>query len=107
MKSNKTVTILTVLLILGIAANISIAVLLYEYRAAVDDLLTPNLSETSLEFSEIKIIEENGCPSAVAGNKESGFNIKYFYSDFCAWCKRQEVILDELLKEKEHKQRKN
>jgi len=100
MKSNKTVRILTVLLIIGLFANLSIAVLLYEYRVALDDLFIPNISETSPEFSEIKTLEESACPSAVAGNNKSFFNIKYFYSDFCPWCKRQESILDELLKEK-------
>ena len=45
-------------------------------------------------------LQEKGCPETVAGNEESIFKIKYFYSDFCGYCKKQESILIELLKEK-------
>ena len=100
MESNTTVPLLTVLLVIGIAVNIVIAVLVYDYRAAVGDLALQERGEISLEFSEIKTIEEKGCPWAVAGNNDSGFTIQYFHSDFCGWCKKQEGILDELLKEK-------
>ena len=98
-KSNKPIKILTGILIIAIFTNISIAVIIYQYKMKLNNLIIKNSNEVSLDFSEIKKLEEKGCPEAIAGNKESVFNIKYFYSDFCAWCKKQEPILKQLLKE--------
>ncbi|MCH8003231.1 MAG: thioredoxin family protein [Nanoarchaeota archaeon] len=99
-KSNKRTTSLTIILIIAIFVNISIAVIIYQYKAELNNLITQNSNEVSFDFSEINKLEEKGCPDAIAGNKESVFNIKYFYSDFCAWCKKQDPILKQLLKEK-------
>ena len=94
------IKILTVVLIIVIFTNIAIAVIVYQYKTKLNDLIIQNNNEVSLDFSEIEKLGEQGCPDAVAGNKESVFNIKYFYSDFCGWCKKQEPILKQLLKEK-------
>ena len=99
-KKNKKIKILTVILIIAIFVNISTAVIVYQYKAKLNNLIIQNSNEVSLDFSEIKKLEVNGCPDAVAGNKESVFNIKYFYSNFCAWCKRQDPILNQLLNDK-------
>jgi len=97
---NKRTISLTTILIIAIIVNISIAVIVHQYKTKLNNLSIKNSYEVSLDFSEIKKLEVNGCPNAVAGNKESVFKIKYFYSDFCGWCKRQDPILNQLLKEK-------
>lgn len=101
MKKNiRKIKTLTVILIIAIFINISIAVIIYQYKAELNNLIIRNSDGVSLDFSEINKLEEKGCPDAIAGNKDSVFNIKYFYSDFCGWCKRQEPILNQLLNDK-------
>lgn len=58
-----------------------------------------NIKIKEINSVDIKL-QEKDCPETVAGNEESIFKIKYFYSDFCGYCKKQEPILIELLKEK-------
>jgi len=99
-KSKKRIRSLTIIFIIAIFVNISIAVFIYQYKVKLNNLIIQKSDEVNLDFGEIKKLEVNGCPDAVAGNKKSVFNIKYFYSDFCGWCKRQDPILKRLLKEK-------
>jgi len=39
------------------------------------------------------------CPDAEGGDKNAFLQIKYFYSDFCPWCIKEEPILQKLVKD--------
>jgi len=90
--------ILAVILILAVIMNIVIAATISKNKSNLNGKIQGAVI-VDTKFSEINQLQEKGCPEVFAGNEQSVFKIKYFYSDFCGYCKKQEPILKELLKE--------
>lgn len=44
-----------------------------------------------------KITTSDNCPDSTGGTNNSFLQVKYFYSKFCAWCKKEEPILQRLV----------
>ena len=57
-----------------------------------------SLAELSVEadFNFSKKGLQSKCPDSAGGDDQSYLRIKYFYSDYCPWCKREEPILQKL-----------
>lgn len=105
MVTKKKISKKSIFLIVGLAGvliiNITMAVTISQYKSILGNRIQGAvIADVDKKFSKINQLQENGCPEVVAGNKESVLKIKYFYSDFCGWCKKQEPILKELLEEK-------
>jgi len=58
---------------------------------------------TLLENSTIDLFGKTDtgiiCPDAEGGVKDALLQIKYFYSDFCPWCQREESVLQKIIKD--------
>ena len=46
-----------------------------------------------------KIETGEKCPDAEGGSDNAFLQVKYFYSKFCPWCKKEEPILQKLVKD--------
>lgn len=58
--------------------------------------------ETKSDFNFTKIALQSKCPDSAGGDINSYLRIKYFYSDYCAWCKKEDPILQKLVSEYGH-----
>jgi thiol-disulfide isomerase/thioredoxin len=61
-------------------------------------LVDLNSTEVDINFAKKKTLQSK-CPDSAGGNKQSYLQIKYFYSEYCPWCKKQEPILQKLISE--------
>ena len=95
MKKNNPLWILAIITIfLLVILNLVFSVKSSEYKEKLNSLETYNPVNVSLEKTETG--EE--CPDAKGGSEDAFLQIKYFYSKFCPWCKREEPILQKLTK---------
>ena len=70
------------------------------------------ISETKKSLTELnssihvnlskKITLQSKCPDSSGGNDKAYLRIKYFYTDYCPWCKKQEPILQKMINEYGH-----
>ena len=84
------ITVIFILLVLNFVFSIKIS----ETKESLVDL---NSTEVGVDFA--KTAAQSECPDSFGGNEQSYLRIKYFYSDFCPWCKREEPILQKLVSE--------
>jgi len=54
------------------------------------------LQKSETEFLKQKL-NDSTCPDSVGGNSDAVLQMKYFYTKFCPWCKKEEPILNRLL----------
>ena len=80
-----------IFLILDIVFNIKIS----ETKKSLNQLNNTN-NMIEVNFTK-KINLQGNCPDSSGGNYQSYLRIKYFYSDFCPWCVREEPILQRLV----------
>jgi len=76
-----------ILLVLNVVFSMKIT----ETQESLVELRTDvpaNFSKTSLQGE---------CPDSVGGHENAYLQIKYFYSDFCLWCRKEEPILQRLV----------
>ncbi len=66
-----------------------------EYSAQLDPAGANK--QTNLSFKE-KTETREKCPDSEGGYETAFLQIKYFYSNFCPWCKREEPILQRMVK---------
>ncbi len=85
------VTAIFIFLILNIVFSTKIS----ETKKSLIEL---NNTEVGINFTK-KIGLQGECPDSVGGNNDSYLKVKYFYSPFCPWCKREEPILQKLVRE--------
>lgn len=85
------ITAIFILLILNFVFSIKIS----ETKKNLVDL---NSTELSINLTR-KITLLSKCPDSAGGNNNSYLRIKYFYSDFCPWCKKEEPILQKMIGE--------
>ena len=64
----------------------------------VEKLNSFEINNPTNTFFKGKIETEGKCPNAGGGLEKAFLQIKYFYSDFCPWCKKEEPILQKLVK---------
>jgi|SRR3989339_1054712 len=74
--------------------NVVFSVRISETRKSLTNLR----GKASFNFTT-KIELQSSCPDSVGGNNESYLRIKYFYSDYCPWCRKEEPILQKLVME--------
>lgn len=78
--------------------------------AILNIVFSIRISETSQSLIELedattntnftkKITLQGNCPDSIGGNDQAYLRIKYFYSDFCPWCQREEPILQKIVQE--------
>ena len=60
-------------------------------------LISLNNTEFSVAFAKRSL--QSNCPDSAGGNNQSYLKIKYFYSDYCSWCKKEEPILQRIINE--------
>ncbi len=94
MKKNNPVWILAVsLLAILLVFNVVLFTEKNEYARELD--LSGNNS-TGILFWE-KTETGGECPDAVGGSDAAFLKIKYFYSNFCLWCRKEEPILKRMV----------
>lgn len=60
------------------------------------DLVIFNSTKTDVNFTK-KAVLQTKCPDSAAGNNQSYLKIKYFYSGFCPWCRKEEPVLQRII----------
>lgn len=85
------VTSIAILVVLNIVMSISTS----EYREQVWSL--QNKQPRNISF-HAKTATNAKCPGAVGGSDKAFLRVKYFYSEYCPWCRKEEPILQKLLK---------
>lgn len=96
MKKNSPVWIIAILLIsLLLIFNFVLFTKKSEYA---DKLGSSETNNTNDMLFKGKTETGEKCPDAEGGSKEAFLQVKYFYSDFCPWCKKEEPILQKLAK---------
>lgn len=94
MRKNNPLWILAILLIfILVIFNIVMSMKISEHNNKININISRNLS------SQGKIETGEKCPDAYGGFDESPLQIKYFYSQFCPWCIKEEPILQKLVKD--------
>ena len=84
------IVIISVLLIL----NIVIFKDIDTYKKKLESI---NNSDNILFESKTETGEK--CPDSAGGFEKAFLQIRYFYSDYCPWCRKEEPILQRLVKE--------
>lgn len=88
------ITAIFILLILNLVFSIKIS-------ETKENLIGLNSTQVDVNFTK-KMALQGKCPDSTGGDDNSYLRIKYFYSDFCPWCKREEPILQKLVGEYGH-----
>ncbi len=78
-----------------IIANAIMSIRISEYRGELGSV-EKNSAKDILFEGKVKTNEP--CPDAEGGLDSAVLQVKYFYSKFCAWCMKEEPILQRLAK---------
>jgi thiol-disulfide isomerase/thioredoxin len=87
------IVVIFILIILNLVFSIRIS----ETKKSISELN----NSVDFNFSK-KITLQNKCPDSFGGNDKAYLRIKYFYTDYCPWCKKQEPILQKMISEYGH-----
>lgn len=98
MKKEIYTTIGIIAIILVLIVNIVLAFKIVEYKGLIKYQVSNFTSNTN--FTKKIELNKKDCPDAIGGNPNAYLKMKYFYTPFCPWCRKEEPILRELLAEK-------
>ncbi len=93
-KSNPIWILVIIVIFILLILNITLSTKIFEQKKNIYDD-----KKTKKNDSYKKISLQSTCPDSVGGNNQSYLRIKYFYSDFCPWCIKEEPILQKLVEE--------
>jgi len=98
MKKSNPLWISAIMLIFIIAlTNVIMSMRITDYQEELS-LSIKNNAINGVFLGKVKTNEP--CPDAEGGLDTAVLQVKYFYSKFCAWCMKEEPILQRLVKEK-------
>jgi len=94
-KSNPLWISAIMLIFITIIANTIMSTRISEYKEELDSIADNSTKNISFEG---KVKTNEPCPDAKGGLDSAVLQVKYFYSKFCAWCMKEEPILQRLVK---------
>jgi len=97
-KRNHLFIILSIAVVAAIIWNLVLSTKISEYRSEVTKVLKNTESENNSEWAKVSTGEI--CPSSEGGVNDAPVQMKYFYTDYCPWCMKEEKILKDILKTK-------
>lgn len=93
-KSNPVWILVIIIVFLLLVINIVFFVKIKEHTETLSDL---NSSINVIFMPKTETGEK--CPDAEGGMGEAFLQVKYFYSEYCPWCKKEEPILQKMIDE--------
>jgi len=104
-KSSPIWIIAVVALFIFLIINLVLYIKIIEYKSKTNSISIRQelrdksyFSEYNLSF-EGKTDTDEECPDAKGGSEDAYLHIKYFYTRFCPWCKKEEPILNRLVED--------
>jgi thiol-disulfide isomerase/thioredoxin len=92
MKKDNPIWIITIVIIF------LLVVLNIVFSTKINEIKDYQINSSNQEVNISKKINlPTTCPDSSGGNSGSYLRIKYFYSDYCPWCRKEEPILKELV----------
>ncbi|MFQ5475353.1 MAG: thioredoxin family protein [Candidatus Nanoarchaeia archaeon] len=85
----------TLSVIVFLVLNVVLSLRISEYRA--DSMSSPSNISEGKTYTQEKTDTKEACPDAEGGSENAPLQVKYFYTRFCPWCKKEEPILRKMV----------
>lgn len=98
MKKNSSLWAFAIIAIfIFVVLNLVFSMKIFETKKSLTEL------NSSIDVNSTKKITlQSKCPDSSGGDNKAYLRIKYFYTDYCPWCKKQEPILQKMVSEYGH-----